>query len=196
MKTLDKNYWTQRYQSGETQWDIGKVSTPLKEYFDQLKDKEIKILIPGCGNAYEGKYLHEQGFKNVYLIDIAEEPIAQFAANNPDFPKEHLLVKDYFELEEKFDLIIEQTFFCALGVKERERYCKKTAELLKEKGKLVGLLFASEFEKAGPPFGGTKEEYEEMFGKYFKIEKMESAYNSIPPRAGNELFIKMAKQIV
>lgn len=42
-----ENYWTERYGKGETGWDIGHVSTPIKEYVDQLEDKELKILIPG-----------------------------------------------------------------------------------------------------------------------------------------------------
>lgn len=49
---LDAHYWNERYQNSATGWDIGAVSTPLKEYIDQLDSKEIRILIPGCGNAY------------------------------------------------------------------------------------------------------------------------------------------------
>ena len=66
---FDKKFWTDRYKSRQTQWDIGSISTPLKEYIDQLEDKNIKILIPGCGNAYEASYLFENGFNNVFLID-------------------------------------------------------------------------------------------------------------------------------
>ncbi len=55
--TLDKTYWKYRYQQKQTGWDIGFASTPLVTYFDHLNDKDIKILIPGCGNAYEAEYL-------------------------------------------------------------------------------------------------------------------------------------------
>ena len=50
---LDEKYWENRYQQKETGWDIGKISTPLKEYFDQITNKNQHILIPGCGRAYE-----------------------------------------------------------------------------------------------------------------------------------------------
>ena len=53
MTTLNKEYWENRYKSDTANWDIGHISTPLKEYIDQLENKEIKILIPGAGNAYE-----------------------------------------------------------------------------------------------------------------------------------------------
>ena len=60
-------------------WDIGYPSTPLKEYIDQLKDKSITILIPGCGNAYEAAYLFERGFKQVTLVDLSALPLVQGA---------------------------------------------------------------------------------------------------------------------
>ena len=55
-------YWDSKYDKGEIGWDIGYVSTPLKEYFDQLQDKSIKILVPGAGNAWEVEYLHKSSF--------------------------------------------------------------------------------------------------------------------------------------
>ena len=50
---LDKNFWNDIYVKSKTGWDVGEITTPLKEYFEQLNNKKNKILIPGCGNAYE-----------------------------------------------------------------------------------------------------------------------------------------------
>ena len=50
---LDHNFWNCRWENGETGWDIGSASSAISEYFLQVEDKEIKILIPGCGNAHE-----------------------------------------------------------------------------------------------------------------------------------------------
>jgi len=66
---FDKDYWNEKYLQGSAGWDIGYASTPLVEYFNQLLNKDLKILIPGCGNAYEAEYLVDNGFKNVFLID-------------------------------------------------------------------------------------------------------------------------------
>ena len=66
---FDSKYWDDRYLENNLGWDIGYISTPLKEYFDQLKIKSINILIPGAGNAYEAEYLWEKGFSNVFIID-------------------------------------------------------------------------------------------------------------------------------
>ena len=50
----------------DTGWDIGKGSTPILTYIDQLEDKSIKILIPGCGNAHEAEYLVSKDFLMVF----------------------------------------------------------------------------------------------------------------------------------
>ncbi|MCT8340659.1 TPMT family class I SAM-dependent methyltransferase [Flavobacteriaceae bacterium TK19130] len=187
-----ETYWNNRYISGEMGWDIGYPSTPLKEYFDQLVDKEQKILIPGAGNAYEAEYLHRQGFKNVHVLDISCMALRKFQERVPDFPENHLVHADFFNHEASYDRIIEQTFFCALPKKFRTRYVEKMKSLLKPDGKLVGLLFNIPLNDDKPPFGGNEKEYRALFEPHFNIEIMETAYNSIPERQGNELFVKMS----
>ncbi|MFN8153439.1 MAG: methyltransferase domain-containing protein [Bacteroidia bacterium] len=193
MNKLDAAFWQSRYTEGSTGWDIGYPSPPLKKHIDALPDRTIKVLIPGCGNAYEAGYMYEQGFSNVYIIDIAPAPIEQFKAKFPGFPSDHILLGDFFQLNQSFDLVLEQTFFCALDPSMREDYVKKMAEIIKPSGKLAGLLFSVEFEKQGPPFGGSKQEYLELFNKHFNINKLEDETNSIPPRAGNEVFIEFIR---
>jgi SAM-dependent methyltransferase len=185
---LDQEYWSGRYTKKETGWDIGYVSTPLKEYFDQLSNKNSSILIPGAGNAYEAEYLHQAGFSNVFLLDIAEEPLRAFKERVPDFDPAHCLQEDFFEHTKQYDHIVEQTFFCALDPALRKAYVDNMCSLLKPGGKLCGLLFNVSFEKEGPPFGGNEQEYRELFKTKFHFKKLERAYNSIPPRAGTELF--------
>lgn len=190
---LDEKFWTDKYLGGYTGWDVGYVSTPIKEYVDQLINKDLKILIPGGGNSYEAEYLHQSGFQNVSVVDLSKIPLQNIANRVPDFPKENLLHQNFFELEDSFDLIFEQTFFCAIDPKLRPDYVSKMSELLKPGGRLVGLLFNIPLNQEHPPFGGHLDEYRSLFQDTFEIEVLEIAYNSIPPRAGNELFIKMRK---
>jgi len=187
-----KEYWSQRYKDERTGWDIGSPSTPLKMYIDQLVDKNLKILIPGAGNAYEAEYLISKGFTNVFILDISEIPLQEFQERNPKFPSEQLLCDDFFTHEGTYDLIIEQTFFCSFPPlpETRKQYAQHMTSLLKSNGKLVGLWFdfplTGDMEKR--PFGGSKEEYLRYFEPHFKVKTLEKAYNSIAPRAGNELF--------
>ena len=181
------NYWEERYQKGETGWDVGTISTPLKEYIDQLTDKNIKILIPGAGNGYEFDYLITNGFKNVFVVDIAASPLKNIAERNPEFAS-NLIHSDFFALNDKFDLVLEQTFFCAIPPTMRSDYAKKMHEILHPKGKIAGLLFDFPLTAEGPPFGGSTDEYLELFSNNFTIKTLEKAYNSIKPRENKELF--------
>jgi hypothetical protein len=186
---LNKDTWNNRYLTNDIGWDIGYVSTPIKEYIDQLEDKSIRILIPGCGNSYEAEYLHKNGFTNVFVIDLAQEALNNLQARIPDFPSNHMICGNFFEHEGKYDLILEQTFFCAINPSLREEYVARMKKLIDIDGKLVGLLFNDKLFSDRPPYGGKKSDYINLFSKYFNKVSMEKAYNSVAPRKDRELFI-------
>ncbi|MEO0899513.1 MAG: methyltransferase domain-containing protein [Bacteroidota bacterium] len=191
-------YWTERYQDNRTGWDIGFPSTPIKAYIDQLDRKDLKILIPGAGNAYEAEYLWKNGFEHTHVMDISEMPLKAFAQRVPNFPADQLLQQNFFDHDEQYDLIFEQTFFCSFipSRENRTAYARQMANLIKPGGKLVGLWFKHPIDPTWTkrPFGGSKEEYQTYFEPYFKLRLMEDAYNSIPPRMGNELFAIMVRK--
>lgn len=192
-KALPAEFWNQRYRDGNTGWDIGSVSTPLESYIQQLSNRELRILIPGAGKAHEAEFLHQHGFHNTFVLDYAEEACKTFHQRVPDFPTDHVICEDFFEHRGQYDLIFEQTFFCALHPSLREKYAEKMLELLTPGGKLVGLFFNVPLNDDRPPFGGSKSEYEKYFKNRFFIRKFEEAYNSIDPRYGNELFAILVK---
>lgn len=194
MKILNEAYWTERYRSGYTGWDIGYASYPLTQYLDQINSKDLKVLIPGAGNGYEAAFAYQKGFSKTHILDISKLPLTTFEDKFPDFPKDQVHQVDFFDHQGSYDLILEQTFFCALDPSLREKYCSKMKRLLKPNGKLVGVLFGVEFEREGPPFGGKLEEYLQLFEKYFTIRKLEPCYNSIPQRMGSEVFIHLVNQ--
>ncbi len=192
---INTEYWNKKYLDHTHTWDIGYVSTPLKEYIDQLTDKNISILIPGCGNAYEAQYLLDNNFSDITLIDISPVLVNNLKAKLDGYPAAQLKIicGDFFELDQQFDLIIEQTFFCALDPVLREDYATKMKEILKPGGRLVGVMFNRSFNDS-PPFGGSKAEYEKLFKGKLEINKMEDCNNSIERRSGSELFIILKKK--
>lgn len=193
-QNLNSEYWEKRYLNQDTGWDTGNITTPIKEYIDQIDDKNLKILIPGCGNSYEFEYLLEKGFKNVTVLDYAQKPIDNIKRRIPNCNDSLLICGDFFDHDKHYDLIIEQTFFCALQPDLREKYATKMHELLKKNGKIVGVLFQFPLTETGPPFGGSKNEYLELFSIHFKINTLETCYNSIKPRKENELFFIFTKK--
>ena len=191
---LSEDFWDNRYKVKDIGWDLGEISSPLKTYIDQLSDKNLKILIPGGGNSYEAEYLHKKGFKNVFVIDLSKTALANIKKRVPTFPDSNLIHQNFFDIEMEFDLVLEQTFFCAINPNLRKKYASKMHNLLNSKGKLVGLLFNDNLNNDHPPFGGCKEEYLAYFSPCFNIEIMDECYNSIESRNGRELFIKLLKK--
>ena len=191
-KPLDASYWESQYEAKTTGWDLGKVSPPIQIYVDTVDDKNCSILIPGCGNSYETEYLLEQGFTNITVVDIAPTPVAVLKEKFKNNSNIQIILGDFFEHRGKYDLIIEQTFFCALPPFMRQKYVWKMHQLLADDGILAGLLFNRTFE-SGPPFGGSKEEYEMLFKDAFDFLIMDVSKHSIAPRANSELFIELKK---
>ena len=129
------------------------------------------------------------------MLDIASIPLENFSARNPDFPKEQLVHQDFFDHDRTYDLILEQTFFCAISPDLRSQYAKKMYSLLNQNGRLAGLWFSFPLDThGGPPYGGSLEEYLTYFTPYFEIITFGPSYNSISPRQGNELFAIMRRK--
>lgn len=191
---LSEEFWDNRYKENNIGWDLGEISTPIKIYIDQLTNKNARILIPGGGNSYEAEYLHKNGFKNVFVVDMSKTALENIKKRVPTFPSENLIYSNFFDLDTTFDLVFEQTFFCALNPNLREDYVRKMTEVLSENGKIVGLLFKVPLNEDHPPFGGNKEEYIKRFSQFFSIDIMDDCYNSVESRAERELFIKLVKK--
>ena len=194
MIDLDRDFWQQRYADGTTGWDLGAVSPPLQAYFDQLTDKDLRILIPGGGRSYEAEHLHKTGFHHVFVIDLTSAPFEDLLARCPDFLEEHLITGDFFAHDGSYDLIVEQTFFCALDPALRERYVEHMHQLLAPGGKLIGVLFDDPLNDDHPPFGGNQDEYLALWRPVFGEVLLERCHNSVPPRAGRELWLKAVKR--
>lgn len=193
MTNLNKEYWEDRYKKNQIGWDVGIITTPLKTYVDQWHDKTAAILIPGAGNGHEFDYLISQGFTDVYIVDIAKRPLDNIRKRHPEIDKKYFIEADFFDINKQFDLIIEQTFFCALNPKLRNHYAEQMLKLLKPKGTLAGVLFNFPRTNEGPPFGGSIEEYTNLFSEKFSIKTLEKCHNSIKPRTAKELFIILKK---
>jgi hypothetical protein len=189
-----QKYWNSLYDSKKTGWDIGYVSTPIKEYFDQLVDKNKKILIPGAGKAWEAEYIYNLGFENLFVLDFSEKAIQEFKNRCPWFPENQIIHEDFFNHKRTYDLIVEQTFFSSIIRNTRQLYANQIFNLLANGGSFIGILFNHEFNFDGPPFGGAMVEYKQLFINHFDFEVFETAYNSIYPRKGREVFMLLRKK--
>lgn len=189
---IDGNYWESQYQEKTTNWDLGTISPPLKMCVAAIKDKNSRILIPGCGNSYEADYLLENGFKNITVIDIAPTLVSNLKEKYKDNSNIKIVLGDFFVHNGRYDFILEQTFFCAIPPTMRQKYVWKTHQLLANKGILTGLLFDRNFD-ISPPFGGNKKEYNQLFSFSFKFLKFDSCLYSVSKRENSELIFEFQK---
>mgnify|MGYP002633226558 CR=1 FL=1 len=188
MENLNADFWNNRYENNQIGWDLGGVSPALKFWMDQLPDKSASILIPGAGNAYEVDYLVALGFTNITVIDIAPKLVAALKQRFASVNEVTIILGDFFELEGKFDVVLEQTFFCAIDPELRSQYVDKMIDLLTDKGQLLGVLFNRSF-IGGPPFGGSIEEYEVLFRDKFEAKFLPCDV-SHPARRGSEVLLQ------
>ena len=187
------SFWDNCYLDNQTGWDLSAVSPPLKKYIGGLPDKDISILIPGCGNAYEAEYLCDNGFKNVTIIDFSVVVTKRLREKFKDLPVK-IVNENFFDHEGKYDLILEQTFFCALHPSLRKDYVQKCFKLLNENGKLAGVFFNKKYIAEEPPFIANDEEYHRLFQPLFDFIIYEDCKDSIPPRLGREVFFEFQKK--
>jgi len=186
--TLDGTYWRQRYQMNTLGWDIGYANSALLAPLELL-DRSTRILVPGAGRAWEVERLFGWGFADVFALDVAPEARDAFLKRVPEFPEEQYLIGDFFDHIGTYDRIVEQTFFCALRPELRRDYGIKMGELLSSGGILSGLLFDFPLDGHGPPFGGSQEEYRELFAAQPEVWAgflVEKATEGIPQRLGRE----------
>ena len=192
-KKLDASYWNDRYTEGRTGWDIGEANRGLIDYVASRFDKSTRILIPGAGAGHEAEALWRAGYLHTYVLDWSDRAFTamrQRLMHRPPLKLDHqtrLIVSDFFQHNGRYDLILEQTFMCAIDPGLRKSYVRHAAELLRPSGTWAGVLFDREFE-GGPPFGGSREEYTELFSRHFAIEHLATYQHSIAPRAGHEVF--------
>lgn len=192
---LDSSFWDLRWLNKQTGWDLGAPAPAIVKFFqDHPLPLNTRILIPGCGNAWEAEALAERGYLNITLCDISPTLCDILQDRFAHYPGIHILCADFFNLTGTFDLVIEQTFFCALQPEWRSKYAKQMATILKPGALLAGLWFSVEFPFDGPPFGGNPTEYIQLLETDFHIIEAGPCAFSVKPRQGNEWFIVARKK--
>ena len=172
------DFWESRYRDHVTPWDAGKVPDALRNYAKRIRSGS-RILIPGCGSAYEAGYLAENGF-GVLAIDFSPAAV-ELAKKNLSRFGDIVRLADFFEFGfgEPYDVIYERAFLCALPPRMWPKYAPRSAQLLRPKGELAGFFFFRETEK-GPPFGTTPEALHALLDPHFDLVEDRMATDSIP----------------
>jgi len=166
-------------------WDAGGVPHELAKYLAGALGGG-RVLIPGCGAAYEAVAFHEAGYE-VIAIDFS--PAAVAAAARALGPLQRTVrLGDFFQYDFgslRFDIIYERAFLCSLPRRLRPDYGARVSELLRPGGHLIGFFFYDASE-GGPPFGLKQGELHDLLRDQFVLEAEEQPRSSVSVFAGRE----------
>lgn len=177
-------FWETRYRDHVTPWDAGKVPAALRRYVRQLAPG-ARVLIPGCGSAYEAYYLLENGF-DVLAIDFSQAAVEAAQQTLACFPN-RVQVADFFAFDcaRPYDCVYERAFLCALPPKLWPQYARRMAAVVRPGGTLAGFFFFRQTEK-GPPFGTSPQALHTLLDADFELVEDRDVDDSIEVFKGSE----------
>jgi protein-L-isoaspartate O-methyltransferase len=183
-------FWDERYRAGFTPWDASGVPAALTRFVEAARPGR-RVLVPGCGSAYEAGWLHARGF-DVLAIDIAPLAIERAREILGDAVADRVLrQEDFLTLQAEFDWIYERALLCALPYRLWDEYAEAAHRLLAPSGVLAGFFFihqAADQPRRGPPFSAHPTELDGLFAHRFErlADEAVPAAESIPVFAGHE----------
>jgi thiopurine S-methyltransferase len=183
------DFWDHRFAQGVTPWDAGGTPRQFADFARGLGGRRPRTLIPGCGSAWEAAFLDGLGWP-VCALDFSPAAIDRARSQLAGFSGE-LLCADFFAHgpAERYGLLYERAFLCALPRALWPAYAAQVARLLAPGGLLAGYFFIDATALRGPPFGID----DALLGKYlspaFELLERTPATDSIDPFAGREYWM-------
>jgi SAM-dependent methyltransferase len=184
--TRDPNspeFWSERFDQHYMPWDQAGVPEAFRAFASSRAPGPV--LIPGCGSAYEARWLAERGWP-VRAIDFSASAVAAARAQLGDHA-DVVGQADFFAYEPPFspDWIYERAFLCALPPDRWPAYATRMAALLRPGAVLAGFFFVGATPK-GPPFGIARSALDALLTPDFELVGDDAVSDSIPVFAGRE----------
>lgn len=166
------DFWQDRYETGETPWDLGGPSPHFMELLRQKPDwlKPGKMAVPGSGRGHDAALFAQAGF-DVVGFDYspgAIERAKSLYGNVARFEQADIFTLQNSPWVGQFDYVLEHTCFCAILPKQRTDYSRMAQALLKPGGTLIG-VFWEHYDSDGPPFSTSQADIQTVFETGFEI---------------------------
>ena len=178
-------FWNARFDADFTPWDQGGVPHFVVDYVTQNPAAK-SVLIPGCGSAHEVRFFADLGW-DITAIDFSPAAVAR-AKQLLGKVGSHVREDDFFGdalSQERFDIIYERAFLCALPRSRWPAWATRIAQLIPPSGRLIGFFFFDANEK-GPPFGIAPADLIELLSPHFDLIEESVPTDSIAIFAGKE----------
>lgn len=165
--------WDELYRKGETFWDRGGPSLPLKQYLERHAVRG-RALVPGCGRGHEVALAVEHGLDATGL-DIAPTAITEARGLYPELAERFVLGSLFdppAEMRDAFDVVLEHTCMSGLHPTLRGEYRRGIDLTLRRGGLLIGVWFINpdlDPGEEGPPYPFSVEDLTALFADGYKI---------------------------
>jgi SAM-dependent methyltransferase len=158
----EPDWWNEIYQKGDMRWDNGGAHPLLDFLIPALKLTRCRVLVLGCGTGHDAAWWEKRGHI-VTAVDFSHEAIERARSIHGERESMRWIEADVLNLPSgdsrfapgNFDIIFENTLFCAIPPGERETLVRNWYRLLSRRGRLVGLVPVMD-KLAGPPFGTSE----------------------------------------
>ena len=161
----DVDFWEQRFARGDTPWDRGAPGPQLQKWIDDgVIAAGQRVLVPGCGAGHDVVALAQARF-DVTGVDYAAGALdlaraALRRAGDEAMRCTQLVEADVttWQPAQHFDVVYEQTCWCALHPDHWAAYAAQLARWLAPGGRLLLLAMqaprpgAAEGRVEGPPY--------------------------------------------
>ena len=172
----DADGWNRRYVEGTDRWTLDAPPRVIAELAAgellDLSTDPRRVLIPGAGTGADAEGWARAGHEVVALdwAELAVEAMkARREATGLSFtPRREDIFALPDDLRGTFDVVWEQTCFCAIYPERRSEYVASMHGALREGGEVVGLFWHHSME-GGPPFDITPDEVRAQFGDRFEL---------------------------
>ena len=182
-------FWNIRFDANVMPWDHHGVPECLRKYLSSARapnELPRKVLIPGCGAAYEVQHFVERGWQPLAIdfspsaVDAARKQLGSLAylVREGDFFGQDLGIGE-------FDAIYERAFLCALPRRLWADWASRVSQLLLPGATLIGFFYEDTNPK-GPPFGLQTGELERLLSPALKQVEHRMPTDSIAIFAGKE----------
>lgn len=155
-----REFWEERFRSGNTPWDRGAAAPQLAAWLASGALAPCRVLVPGCGSGHEVVALAAAGFE-VTALDYAPAAIERTGAQLRAAGAAATLVEAdalAWQPERPFDAVYEQTCLCALYPDRWRAYADRLHQWLRPAGSLYALFMqfprpgAAQGAIEGPPY--------------------------------------------
>jgi hypothetical protein len=174
------DFWSQRYQSRRTPWQLDHVPEQLAAFINALP-AGAEVLIPGSGGDWRTIRAFCKAGHRVTAIDFSPVAFQQAKMALGQFA-DTLILGDFFSYDfgsARFDVVYERTFLCSLPPRLWKNYVARMSELLRPKGRLAGFFLYGE-ETDPPPYPLTEAAAQELFADRFELIRTEPVADSLP----------------